>query len=400
MKQYQQSASISNGQRKKLMNSYPRVADVREKCRKRIPNVAWQYLHTGTGIGEAEERNRKALSEITLLPQFMKGELTLDTSTTLFGKKVQAPFGVAPIGMPSLIWPKADKVLAKMAQQKQIPYCLSTVGTATPETIGSLVGDMGWFQLYPPKDLNTLHHLLERVKNAGFKALVFTADIPKLSRREEAKKAGFTLPPKITPKLVWDGLTHPKWLKATLWSGIPNLPTVRAYSPLKDRNNVAVFARTTFRAAFDWEYLKRVRELWQLPIVLKGLLHPDDIETALTIGVDAIGVSNHGGRQFDGAPAAIHALPNMVRMVGGKIPVLFDSGVTSGLDVIRALALGADFVLLGRAFMYGLGALGKVGATHVFDIVYDELCNNMIQLGVSNIEEIKKLQPFAKPSMV
>lgn len=380
--------------RKKWMNRYPRVSDLEEKCRQRVPFVAWQYLKTGTGQGHSERSNHSELDRITFLPRFMKGKITPDPVVNLFGQTYAMPFGVAPIGMPGLVWPGADVYLARMAHRQRIPYCLSTVGTETPEVVGKEVGDMGWFQLYPPADVQILKDLLERVKGAGFRVLVFTADIPLLSRREDSRKSGFTMPPKITARLIGDGLLHPAWSLKMLSSGFPRLKTVEPYSPSKDMKTVAVYARYDFRAAFDWEYLERVRELWQGPLILKGILHPEDVQPALQLGVDAIGVSNHGGRQFDGAPAAILALPGVAEEVAGRVPVLFDSGINTGLDIIRAVASGADFVLVGRPFMYGLGALGERGAEHVFEVLKDELHNNMVQLGVKNMQEVAGLAPF------
>jgi len=253
---------------------------------------------------------------------------------------------------------------------------------------------MGWFQLYPPKDRKVLGQLLQRAKDSNFETLIVTVDIPALSRREEARKAGLTIPPKTTPRLIWQALTHPAWARATLQTGTPQLKTVAPYSDRKDSKSIAAFARLHFRVNLDWEYVRTVRDMWEGPVVLKGILHPGDVARALSIGIDGIGVSNHGGRQFDGAPAAIDALPAIVEEVNGKAAIVFDSGINSGLDIIRALALGADFVLLGKAFMYGVAALGKYGATHAAEILFDDLKNNMAQLGVTSIGEIKRLNPW------
>jgi L-lactate dehydrogenase (cytochrome) len=382
----------------KLMNNYPAISDLADKAKMRIPNVAWQYLETGTGSGNAVLRNRERLDRITLLPQFMRGELQADTITHLFGKKYQAPFGVAPVGLSGLMWPKSEFILAQMANSCGIPYCLSTVATQTPEDVGPLVGEMGWFQLYPPVDRTVLRKILQRAKDSNFETLVMTVDIPALSRREESRKAGLTIPPKTTPRLIWQAITHPRWAWATLQAGSPHLKTVAPYSTKKDAKSVAAFARLHFRVNLDWEYVQVVRDIWKGPVVLKGLLHPDDIAQTLSIGIDGIGVSNHGGRQFDGAPAAIDALPAIVEEVNGKAAIVFDGGISSGLDIIRALALGADFVLIGRAFMYGVAALGKYGALHTTEILLQDLKNNMTQLGVSTIDEIKKLSPFEELS--
>jgi L-lactate dehydrogenase (cytochrome) len=372
-----------------LMNQYPGIANLEEKAQRRLPNVAWEYLQSGTGNDGAMHRNRQQLEKITLTPRFMQGKLEVDLSTELFGTTYRAPFGIAPVGLTGLIWPKAECILAETAREYGIPYTLSTVATQTPETVGPLVGNMGWFQLYPPKDPDILRDLLKRARAAGFTTLLITADVPAPGRREKSKKAGLTIPPKITPRLAWEGITHPVWLWETLRAGLPRLKTVAPYSTSKDSKAIAEFARFRFRGDLDWDYIKNVRDLWSGPIVLKGILHPDDALQAIAIGVDGIGVSNHGGRQFDGAPAAIDVLPDMAAAVNGKARILFDSGIRSGLDILRALSQGADFVLCGKAFMYGCAALGKRGGYHTADILIDDLTNNMQQLGVRSVAALR-----------
>ena len=375
-----------------LMDKYPGISDLEEKAQKRIPNVAWEYLQSGTGAGDAAERNRAKLRDVTLLPQFVKGTFKPDISTTLFGRDYKTPFGVAPVGLSGLVWPKAECILARTANQYGFPYCLSTVATQTPETVGPLVGEMGWFQLYPPKNPDILRDLLKRAEANGFHTLIITADVPAPGRRERSRKAGLSMPPKINLKMAWEGITHPAWLIETLRNGLPSLKTVESYSDSKDMKGMAEFARFKFRGDLDWDYIRTVRELWKGPIILKGLLHPQDAQKAVEAGMDGVGVSNHGGRQFDGAPAAVEALPEIVKALDGKAKVIFDSGITSGLDIVRALALGADFVMAGKAFMYGCAALGKQGGDHVADILIEDLRNNMHQLGVTSIEEVKALE--------
>ncbi len=372
-----------------LMNRYPAISDLEEKAKRRLPHVAWQYLQAGTGMDLAAQRNREALDRITLTPRFLKGPLKADTTTTLFNRTYNAPFGIAPVGLTGLVWPKAELILARTAKEFGIPFCLSTVATRTPETVGPHVGEMGWFQLYPPKDETILRDILKRAHDSGFNTLLVTADVPAPGRREASIRAGLSMPPKITPRLALDGLTHPQWLWHTLLNGLPGLKTVTPYANSKDSKEVAAFARFKFRGDLDWDYIKKVRELWKGPIVLKGLLHPDDATMAVQAGMDGICVSNHGGRQFDGAPAAIEALPGIVEAVNGAAAVLFDSGIRSGLDIVKALSLGADFVLLGKAFMYGVAALGNRGGDHAATILMDDLTNNMKQLGAKRIAEIR-----------
>jgi len=373
----------------KWFNQYPAIIDLATKAKKRIPHVAWEYLNAGTGEEDLLEKNRAALQKITFSPQFCKGILSPNIETSLFGQKFAAPFGMAPIGLTGLMWARIEHYLAETANRYQIPYTLSTVATETPETVGPKVGNMGWFQLYPPRDKNFRKTLLKRANDAGFHTLLVTADVPASSRRERTKRAGLQMPPKITPKMVWEGITHPAWTIATLRNGLPRLRTIESYAASQNMKVVTGFVGKQLGGTLSWEYCQELRAEWKGPIILKGILHPKDAAKAVEIGLDGIIVSNHGGRQFNGAMAAIDALPSIVEEVGGKTKVLFDSGIRTGLDIMRALSLGADFVLLGRAFVYGVAALGKYGGDHVTEVLIEDLKNNMIQLGVENIEELR-----------
>ncbi len=372
-------------------NNYPRIDDLALKAKRRIPKVAWEYLESGTGDEHLLYRNTQAFQEIRFLPRFCKGELYADATTILFGNTYAAPIGIAPVGLTGLMWPRIEHYLAATAKRMQIPYCLSTVATETPETVGPAAGKMGWFQLYPPKDTDIRDSLLERAKNAGFHTLVITADVPMASRRERSRKAGLSVPPKITPKMLWQGITHPAWSYHTLLRGLPRLRSVEHYTNNTDMKFVSGFVGNRLGGTLDWEYCRKVKELWKGPVVLKGILHPKDAEQAVAIGLDGVYVSNHGARQFNGAITSIEALPDIVKAVKGKVPILFDSGVRSGLDVMRAISLGADFVLLGRPFVWGVAALGKYGGDHAAHILIDDLKNNMVQLGVKSIPELQKV---------
>ena len=372
-------------------NKYPRISDVAEKAKTRIPKVAWEYLDSGTGKEHLLLQNEKSFENIRFVPQFCKGNLEANIRTTLFGKQYAAPIGMAPVGLTGLMWPKVEQYLATTAKRMQIPFCLSTVATETPEVIGQHVGDMGWFQLYPPKDAALCDSLLERAKDAGFTTLIITADVPMASRRERSKKAGLAIPPKITPKLIWDGLLHPKWTWETLKHGLPRLRTVEHYTQTTDMKFTSGFVGNRLGGTLDWSYCKRVKELWKGPVILKGILHPEDAKKAVAIGLDGVYVSNHGARQFDGGITSLEALPKIVNAVNGKAKILFDSGIRSGLDAMKALYLGADFVLAGRPFVQGVAALGKLGGDHVAHILIDDLQNNMVQLGAQNLEELRKV---------
>ena len=375
-------------QKSKLLQKYPAISDLAIKAKKRIPPVAWAYLETGTSHEDLLSRNIDKLRDIILTPKFLKGELYPNVETELFGHTYSAPIGIAPVGLSGLMWPRAEMMLADTARAFNIPYCLSTVAAETPESLAPHIGEMGWFQLYPPREADLRRRILKRAKDAGFKVLVITADIPTPSRRERTKRAGLTITSKITPRFLWEGLTHPRWTLETLRNGLPRLRTVEDYPTFMNMISVGKFVKEQLKFNLSWDYCKEVREEWDGPIIIKGLLHPADALEAVSIGMDGIVVSNHGGRQFDGAPASIEALPKVVSAVKGKIKIIFDSGIRNGLDVLRAMSLGADFTLAGRAFIYGVSALGKYGGHHAADILIEDLKNNMSQLGIESLQEL------------
>ena len=265
-------------------------------------------MASGTGDEDLLRRNREAFQKIQFLPRFCKGVFEVDTETTLFGHKYNAPIGMSPIGLTGLMWPRVEHYLAAAANRNKIPYCLSTVATETPETTGKFVGDMGWFQLYPPKDDTIRKSLLERAKDSGFHTLMVTADVPMASKRERTKRAGMSMPPKITPKMIWEGITHPSWSYYTLKNGIPRLRTIEHYTNNNDMKFVSGFVGNRLGGSLDWDYCQALKEAWDGPVILKGILHPEDAIKAVEVGMDGIGVSNHGARQFNGAPSAIEAL--------------------------------------------------------------------------------------------
>lgn len=372
----------------RTIDDLPAIGDLERRARRRIPHFAWEYLDSGTGAEQARDRNIESLRRITFTPQLLKGPLDPSIRTELFGVEYAAPIGIAPIGLTGLIWPGADAALAQTAATERIPYVLSTVATEMPEVAGPASGGMGWFQLYPPRDADIRASLLERAAASGFSVLVVTADVPAASRRERQRKARVRVPPVIGPRLVAQAAIRPAWSVAVLRHGLPRFRGLESYIDAATMRNTAGFVGANLGGTLSYEYLAEVRSLWDGPLVVKGILDPGDAQRCVDVGADAIQVSNHGGRQLDGAPGAIDALARIVEQVGASVPVLFDSGVRSGLDVARAVALGASFVFCGRAFMFGLAALGPPGVAHALEILTDDLVNVMSQTGCQRLDEL------------
>ena len=365
---------------------YPAISDLKSRARGRIPHFVWEYLDSATGVEATQARNRAQLDQVLFNPSILHGEFTPDLSTTLLGKTHALPIGIAPVGMSGLIWPGAEQMLARTAAAENIPYTLSTVASQLPEDVGPHAGGQGWFQLYPPRDPDIRDDILQRAKAAGFHTIVLTVDVPVASRRERQTRGGLTNPPQLTPRLATQAARCPAWLNGIRKTGMPRLRLMESYSEnrtaLPSNQHIGYLLRTSP----DWDYFKTLRDAWDGPLIVKGVGNPDDAARLTQEGADALWVSNHAGRQFDGGPASIEVLPAV--RAATSLPVIFDSGIEGGLDVLRALALGADFVMLGRAFHYGLAALGEAGASHVLDILRQDIISNMGQLGARNFAEL------------
>lgn len=367
---------------------YPAISDLKTKARRRIPHFVWEYLDSGTGIESTVALNRARLDDIRFRPAILKGEVEANLGVTFMGREYPLPLGIAPVGMSGLIWPDAERHLARFASGAGLPYGLSCVASQTPDEVGPLAGDQGWFQLYPPRDPEIRADILRRAREAGFHTLIVTADVPKASRRERQTRGGLTNPPRLTPRLLAQVAMCPAWAMGIMRTGMPRLRLMESYSDIKTALPSTQHIGYLLRTAPDWEYLAELRTLWKGPIVVKGVLEGKDAARLKNEGIDAVWVSNHAGRQFDAAPATIDVLPSVRAAVGPEYPVIFDSGATSGLDVLRALALGANFVMLGRAVHYGLAALGPIGAAHVINILKADMISCMGQMGVAKFEEL------------
>ncbi|WP_323771366.1 alpha-hydroxy acid oxidase [Antarctobacter sp.] len=379
-----------------LHSRFMTVADLRRAARKRVPHFAWSYLDTATGTEATARRNRDALDAVLFTPSILDGEVVPDLSVNLFGQTHPLPFGVAPVGQSGLLWPGAERMLARAATQAGLPYALSTVANATPEEVGPDTQGKGWFQMYPPRDLEMRRDLLARARDSGFHVLVLTVDVPVASRRERQVKGGLVQPPRLTPRIALQCALRPAWSLARLRAGMPRMKTLDRYSQDTASRDPTAHIGYLLRTAPDWDYLRWLRAHWDGPLVVKGVLRPEDAVRMQAEGVDAIWVSNHGGRQFDGARGAVDYLPGV--RAATTLPVIFDSGIDGGLDILRAISLGADFVMMGRAWHYAVCALGERGPAHLIDILRRDLVACIGQLGVSHPSDLRGMSLTAAPA--
>lgn len=368
--------------------SHPSIEDLRRKAQKRIPRFAFEYLDSATGRELGAKVNRDALDAIGFMPSVLCGRTKANLQAKLLGKTYDLPFGIAPVGMSGLMWAGAERMLAQAAVAHNIPFSLSSVAVASPEDVALHIGQNGWFQHYPVKSADLRRKMLPRIKAAGFHTLIITVDVPEESRRERQRRANLTVPPKADLRTLTEMAVRPAWCLAQLREGImPRMRFFDDYVPQRGRESFT-HAGALIRGIPDWQYLEELRAEWDGHLIVKGVLRPDDAKRMVEIGADCIWVSNHGGRQFEAGPAVIDQLPKIRAAVGKDVPLIYDSGVAWGLDVMRALAKGADFVMVGRAFQYAVAAFGRKGIDHLVHILKADITANMSQLGLENLDQL------------
>ena len=361
------------------------IDDAIRLSKKRLPKLVFDFIDGASGDDKLAEINSTALDQIRLESKVFRNVENRNLSKKIFDFHFDYPFGFAPMGMTNLSWPEADKMIAKESAYNNIPTCVSMASSTTLEDMFTFSEGHSWMQIYIFQSEEFIMELLKRAENIGYKVLILTVDVPILSRRARDDRNGFGYPFKIGPKQFLDFALHPQWSLTTLFKGAP-----QPMNYVTSKSGDQVFRRKESRGATDWNTLKRVRDAWKGKLIIKGVMNSEDALKIKEAGADAIQVSNHGGRQLDSATASINALPLIRKALGDDFPILFDSGIRSGSDILRALALGADFVMFGRPLMYAIGADGSRGLRRIINLIKEELSTNLGLVGLTDINEVDK----------
>lgn len=375
-----------------LLRRLPSVAAMERAAARRVPKFAFDYLQGGIGAESCLARNRAALDAVQLAPRYLvEKNFTPDLSTTLFGETYPLPFAPGPVGLSGLIWPNASQRIAAAATALGLPVGLSSFATASIEDIAAIAGEGLWFQLYCTADPAIEMDLIGRAEATGCKTLIVTLDIPTETRRERDVANGLSVPPRIDLATLLQVAAKPRWALETLRCGIPRFRSLERYVPKgTSQAESARFLTDLSEGHVTRNKLESIRKRWPHRLIAKGVLTDEDARACRDVGIDALVVSNHGGRQFDAAPTAPEVLPSIRRAVGDDLPLIADGSVRSGLDVARLLACGADFVLLGRAFVYAVAAAGDAGPDHAFALLREELRHSLAQCGCPDLKSLTR----------
>ena len=363
------------------------LADFEKAAARYLPSPLFAYVSGGVEDNMSREENLRAFQALEFQPRVLRDVSQRSTSTTLFGETYAAPFGIGPMGIAALMAYDGDCVMARAAATAGIPMVLSGASLTSMEAVYQSGAGHAWFQAYLPGDVAQITSTAVRAREAGFNTLVLTVDTSARANRENNIRAGFSTPLRPSATLAWQGLTHPRWLasnlaRTLLRQGIPCFENVEGGKGVPVISSQA--ARQFNRDSLHWEHVKAMRAAWPGNLVLKGVLHPDDARTAAQLGVDGVVVSNHGGRQLDGAVAPLKVL-EAVAEAAPSLTVIYDGGIRRGGDVLKALALGADFVLVARPFMYAAAVAGQEGVAHCIGLLREEIRRNMASLGIVDI---------------
>ncbi|MDP9782526.1 alpha-hydroxy-acid oxidizing protein [Pseudomonas fluorescens] len=366
------------------MSSAFSVDGFRLLAQRRLPRMVFDYLEGGADDEKCLQRNRDAFDQWELTPRRLVDVARRDLSVKVFGTAQPLPLMVAPMGLNGAFWPKGDLALAQAAGKAGIPFILSTAANVSIEEVADKAGGDLWFQLYVVHP-SLADQLIARALAAGYRTLVLTTDVAVNGKRERDLRSGFGLPFKYTPKVMLDGMLHPRWSLGLLAGGMPQM----ANFSNQDANNVELQAALLSRkmdASFNWDSLRRLRDLWPHRLLVKGILHPEDAARCMELGADGVILSNHGGRQLDSSCSPMSVLQDIASAHPGQ--VLVDSGFRRGSDIVKAMALGAGGVLIGRPLLYGLAAAGEEGVSQVLSILKDEMDRTLANMGCASVASL------------
>jgi L-lactate dehydrogenase (cytochrome) len=368
------------------------IDDLRRIARRRLPRAVFDFVEGGAGDEQTVVRNRAAFERLLFQPKVLVDVSKREQATVVFDNRIETPVLLSPTGMAGLCWPKGEVAAARAAHEAGTIYTLSTHSSCSIEEVAAGAPGPLWFQLYVWQNRDLTRSFVERARAAGYRALLLTVDVPVISRRERDLRNGFTVPPRLTARNVLDTVRRVGWIRRVLFG--PRLTLANLVgapgAPRTDIVTLAGVANRQVDPSIAWGDLVWFRSLWSGPLLLKGVLTAADARRAAEHGVDGLVVSNHGGRQLDGVPATIEALPEIVDAVGGRIDVLLDGGVRRGADVVRALALGARAVMVGRPYLYGLAAGGPAGVRHAIETLAREVDQVLALVGVPRVGDLDR----------
>ncbi|MBM3528321.1 MAG: alpha-hydroxy-acid oxidizing protein [Alphaproteobacteria bacterium] len=371
------------------MKSYPSIEDLRAQARRNVPKMFFDYAEAGSYEQETLNANRDDMARLKLRQRILVDVDKRSTATTILGEPASVPLALGPIGLGGMMYGDGEIMACRAAQAAGIPYTLSTMSICSIEDVAGAVDKPFWFQLYVMRDRGFIKELIQRAAAAKCSALMLTVDLQVLGQRHNDIRNGLTVPPEIKIRNVIDIMTKPTWAWTILKGKRKTFGNLAGHvKGMENINSLAAWTASQFDPTLSWKDVEWVKSLWPGKLILKGILDVEDARIAVTTGADAISVSNHGGRQLDGAPSAITALPRVVDAVGSDIEVMFDSGVRTGADMMRALALGAKSCIVGRSYIYGLGAGGQAGVARAIEILGKELDVTMALCGVKSVGEI------------
>ena len=372
-----------------LDKKYPSVADMAAGAAKRMPKFVHEYMIGGISAESCIKRNRETINKVQLMPRYLQEAQKPNVKTEILGHHFDAPFGVAPLGLSGLMWPNLEHILAAAAKQHNLPYTLSTYACVSLEDIRKSGGENTWFQYYPSDISEIEQDLLDRCKKAGYKTLVLTVDIPVETRRDRDVRSGLSVPPNFFDlRTLWQMMIRPVWSLTMLRYGIPRFHTLLRYFEGNSIQAQADFISNKMKGHITAARFKDIRSAWDGNLIVKGVLDVGEAETYMGLGADGISVSNHGGRQFDAAPTPVDVLPAIRQALGPSAIILADGGIRNGLDIARMIALGANFVLMGRPFVYAVAAIGAQGGDHVMRVLKQELTMSMAQMGCAELSDL------------